>query len=63
MDRRMALRLSAVRTNPLRKLAAELFRMEDNRTLQLRFGPMDETIGDQVRKADAEILLQWGEKS
>jgi hypothetical protein len=32
------------------------------RLLELRFGPLDETSGARVRRADAETLLRWGEK-
>ena len=32
------------------------------RLLELRFGPLNETSGARVRRADAETLLRWGEK-
>lgn len=32
------------------------------RLLELRFGPLDETSGARVRRADAETLLKWGER-
>jgi predicted transposase/invertase (TIGR01784 family) len=32
------------------------------RLLTLRFGELDETVRDRVRKADAETLLLWGER-
>jgi hypothetical protein len=32
------------------------------RLLELRFGPLDETSGARIRRADAETLLRWGEK-
>lgn len=30
------------------------------RLLERRFGPVDETVREQVRNADVEILLTWG---
>jgi len=30
--------------------------------LERRFGPLDEPIRQRVRTADAETLLQWGER-
>jgi hypothetical protein len=32
------------------------------RQLELRFGPLDETTGARVRRADADTLLKWGER-
>ncbi len=32
------------------------------RQLELRFGPLDETSRARIRRADAETLLQWGER-
>ena len=32
------------------------------RLLERRFGPLDEPIRQRVRTADAETLLQWGER-
>jgi hypothetical protein len=32
------------------------------RLLELRFGPLDETSGARVRRADTETLLRWGER-
>ena len=32
------------------------------RLMELRFGPLNENIRSQVQKADAEILLRWGER-
>jgi predicted transposase YdaD len=32
------------------------------RLLRLKFGPLEEQIEERVRSADAERLLEWGER-
>ena len=32
------------------------------RLLRLKFGPLEPEVEDQVRSADADRLLQWGER-